>query len=78
MTELSRLKWQCRRGMRELDVLLGRYLETQFPASGEREKTAFRQLLTLSDPELSGYLLGGDVPDDPEVANVVTRIRGKP
>ncbi len=70
------LRWQCRRGMRELDVLLTGYLESQYEASGDRDKAAFRQLLTLSDPELVQYLLAGERPDDDTIARLVARIRG--
>ncbi|MDH4072553.1 MAG: succinate dehydrogenase assembly factor 2 [Gammaproteobacteria bacterium] len=72
----SRLRWQCRRGMRELDVLLTAYLETHYDTAGESRKDAFRELLGLPDPELAGYLLAGERPDDDEVASVVAHIRG--
>ncbi len=72
----SRLKWQCRRGMRELDVLLSSYLERDYPATGDSHKTAFRQLLELPDPELMSYLLSGENPAEPDLAYVVDRIRG--
>ena len=54
---LSRLRWQCRRGMKELDQLLTSYLDDGYEAAGEADKAAFRALLELSDPELVGYLL---------------------
>jgi antitoxin CptB len=54
---LSRLRWQCRRGMRELDELLLQYLEDRYGQAGADEKAAFRALLELPDPELIGYLL---------------------
>ena len=62
--------------MRELDVLLSAYLETCYANSGETHKSAFRRLLALPDPELNSYLLGGVAPADPEIASVVSRIRG--
>lgn len=62
--------------MRELDVLLSAYLENQYPDSDEPQKVAFRQLLELPDPDLIGYLLSGENPADPELANVVEHIRG--
>ena len=74
--DLRELRWQCRRGMRELDVLLTGYLESQYEASDDRYKAAFRQLLTLSDPELVQYLLAGERPDDDTIAHLVARIRG--
>ena len=72
----SRLRWQCRRGMRELDVLLTRYLDAHYAAAGETDKAAFRALLGLSDPELVRYLLSGEPPDDPRFAAIIGRICG--
>ena len=71
--EVSRLKWQCRRGMRELDVLLSDYLERRYGPAPDDEKAAFRRLLELSDPELVGYLLKQQNPA-PELASVVQHI----
>lgn len=74
MSELSRLRWQCRRGMRELDELLLRYLDQRFPESDEAEKAAFREVLALADPELNGYLLQRVKPDSETIARVIDRI----
>ncbi len=73
----GQLRWQCRRGMRELDQLLLRFLENEYPAAGETQKSAFRELLALPDPELIGYLLGGQIPVDTHIANVVSRIQNR-
>jgi antitoxin CptB len=54
----AKLRWRCRRGMRELDVLLERYLTDRWPAAGEAERAAFAELLELSDPDLAGVFLG--------------------
>ncbi len=58
----SRLRWQCRRGMRELDELLIEYLERRYEHAPTDEKAAFRALLELSDPEMMGYLLQNEKP----------------
>lgn len=71
----ARLRWQCRRGMRELDVLLLDYLERRWPRASEREKTAFRALLRLGDDLLIAYLLQGATVEDEALADVVRRIR---
>ena len=74
MSDNSKLQWQCRRGMRELDILLERYLKNCYAESNDTEKSAFQQLLTLSDPDLAGYLLR-DVPhDDGLTSDVIARI----
>ncbi|MGI9200589.1 MAG: succinate dehydrogenase assembly factor 2 [Woeseiaceae bacterium] len=71
---MAQLRWQCRRGMRELDELLVRYLETTYLSVDETEKAAFRTLLTLPDPELISYLLGQQVPPA-DLDSVTKRIR---
>ena len=76
--ELARLRWQCRRGMRELDQLLCRYLELRYPDAGDAEKAAFAELLSLPDPELVGYLLQKQIPESPQHARVVQHILGLP
>jgi antitoxin CptB len=74
----ARLRWQCRRGMRELDILLTNYLDKAYGQAQEQHKQAFRELLALPDPELIDYLLGGQLPADAALANVVSQIRDRP
>ena len=76
-TPHSRLRWQCRRGMRELDVLLSRYLNDDYARATEPEKAAFEQILEMSDPELVGYLLKGEQAADPDVERLFARLRGR-
>ena len=73
--QASRIKWQCRRGMRELDELLNAYLENRYDDASDEEKAAFRRLLELSDPQLVGYLLRQQAPA-PDLAIVVQHILG--
>lgn len=74
----AQLRWQCRRGMRELDLLLTDFLENDYSHSSEEQKQAFRKLLGLADPDLIGYLLGAQTPPDIALANVVSQIRDRP
>ncbi len=60
--------------MKELDQLLTRYLDARYPAAGDDEKADFRAILLLPDPELAGYFLGRQVPEDPVIARAVERI----
>jgi antitoxin CptB len=76
--ELSRLRWRCRRGMRELDELLARYVERRLPQATPCERDAFASLLELPDPELFSYLAGRPSPPlsaDPTLVDVIARIR---
>jgi antitoxin CptB len=66
--ELRKLEWRCRRGMKELDILLVRYVREHLPAASTDERAAFAEFLELPDPDIARYLLAGDVPDDPRHA----------
>ncbi|MBB6091793.1 antitoxin CptB [Povalibacter uvarum] len=71
---IARLRWRCRRGMRELDVVLQRYLETRYTTAPLAEQQAFEQLLDEQDPQLLAYLMGRERPQDPLQANVIARL----
>ena len=58
MNQLARLRWQCRRGTKELDLLLQRYLETGYLVADDEEKALFVELLELEDDELLAVLMG--------------------
>ncbi len=73
----AQLRWRCRRGMRELDQLLERYLENTFDAADPEEKSAFAQLVELSDPQLIGYFLRGETPE-PHFKNLIEQILSPP
>ena len=52
-----KLKWHCRRGMKELDVLLMQYLEQNYDKASKKEQQAFENLLKLSDYDLYALLI---------------------
>src|SRR5215467_9136975 len=72
--EARRMLWRCRRGMKELDVLLERSARRLLPGASPEERGTFAELLALSDPLLAGYLLGEEVPPEPRLARLVARI----
>ena len=78
MSELARLKWKCRRGMKELDVLLAGYLDTRYSEAGPEEQGAFRALLELQDPTLYAYVTGRERPETEDLRRVVDALRGTP
>lgn len=71
----GRLRWRCRRGAKELDVLLTAYLEQRYVAATTVQQQTFERLLDLPDPELLKLLLGTEVTEDPAVAAVIASIR---
>ena len=75
---LHRLRWRCRRGLLELDLLLGTFLETSYLTLSDNEKGAFAALLHHSDPELWQYCFGKDIHPDPLIADVIAKIRRTP
>ncbi|WP_031432228.1 FAD assembly factor SdhE [Methylomarinum vadi] len=75
MEELKTLKWRCRRGTLELDILLLRYLERCYSKADGAERSAFLRLLSLEDSELLHYLLGNAVPKAEGLALLVQKIR---
>ncbi len=73
---LARLRWRCRRGLLELDLVLARFLQEDYPALGESGRLAFERLLALPDETLLAWL-NGPVPGslDKETADIVRRLR---
>ena len=65
---LRKLEWRCRRGMKELDLLLVRYLRECHPQAPAEERAAFEQFLEFPDPQIARYLVWGDLPSDPAQA----------
>ena len=70
-----RLAWQCRRGMRELDELLGVFLRRRYPDLDARQRQAFSQLLDYPDTLLLELLMGRMTSSDRDVAALVRDIR---
>ncbi len=73
----SKLQWRCRRGMRELDVVLMRYMEKEYDTAGNAEKASFEILLSLQDPEIHDLLTGRIVAEDASLRDVIERILAK-
>ena len=74
-SDSARLRWRCRRGMRELDQLLGWYLDRRYPAALESGKAAFSTMLDQPDPDLWAWLLGQTHPENPQWRAIVDEIR---
>ncbi len=75
--EEGRLRWRCRRGMKELDILLIRYLDERFCLASPQEQAAFRGLLDSPDPEIYAYCLGSERPPS-HLAVLIERITANP
>jgi len=71
----TRLRWQCRRGMLELDLMLETFVEKRYADLPIKTKKAFHQLLKCQDQFLLDYLMGQDIPTDKDVADVAKQVR---
>ena len=75
MSEAGRLRWRCRRGMRELDQLLEWYLDVRYAGAGASTKSAFAELLDQQDPELWSWFTGASTAPDAAWKQIVDEIR---
>lgn len=76
--ELKRIRWRCRRGMRELDQLLGRYLDREWERASEPERGVFLQILECEDDKLWRWFMGYEQCPDGTLASLIQRIRQLP
>jgi antitoxin CptB len=72
--DFARMRWRCRRGMKELDVLLTRWLERGWPAADSGRRRDFAWLLEQPDPDLADWLIHGRRPRDAAQAALVDDI----
>ncbi len=71
----ARLRWACRRGMLELDLMLPIFLEKRYMVLSEQDKQLFERLLECQDAELFAWLMGHESSDDAELQTMVEMIR---
>ena len=70
------MRWRCRRGMLENDILLTRYLDAAAGKIGEQDVIALDRLLDMNDNELWDLLSGRKEPDDDVLQSMVRQLRG--
>jgi len=58
MKNLERVRWRCRRGLLELDIVLGRFVEAHYTQLDENEKEVFEILLDTPDNPLWDMIAG--------------------
>ena len=75
MSDNDRLRWRCRRGLLELDLILQGFLERGFDRLDAQEKALFGELLDSPDPDLLDWALGRSEPADPRYRGVVRLLR---
>ena len=72
--EYNRLIWHSRRGMLELDLVLGPFVRKKYPELAENEQALYRQLLDCEDQDLMAWLLRREQPGDPGLQQIVKTV----
>lgn len=72
----DRLRWQCRRGMLELDYLLNRFMDQGYEALDDGQRQLFARILDFEDQLLLDWVMQHAVPSDPKIADIIDKIRG--
>lgn len=71
----DQIKWRCRRGMLELDLLLNDFLLKRYGELNDEERSTFVRLLDYPDQTLLELLMGRMKPTDRELVHVIKQIR---
>lgn len=76
-----RLAWQCRRGLKEVDLVVNGWLDNFFEDAAEADQALFARLLEEQDADLFEWFTERSRPEDPVVADLIDRMLrdlGKP
>lgn len=76
--ELRRLRWRCRRGMRELDILMTRYVDARWSQAEAAEREDFLSLLGIEDDRLWRWFMGREAVTEPRHQKLVADILALP
>lgn len=71
----KRLQWRCRRGVKELDLILQGFLGRGYEALDAEERLAFERLLDSQDDQLLDWFTGRMIPTDGVASKLVEKIR---
>ena len=82
-TDLSRLKWRCRRGLLENDLFIERFFRRHEATLSVRQAAGLQQLMDLADNDLLDLLMvrcepAGELASHPEVIEVLGMLRARP
>ena len=76
MSEADRIRWHCRRGLLELDLLLSAFVERHLDRLDARQLALFTELLDLPDNDLLDLVMGAAEPADRRWGPVLDLLRG--
>jgi antitoxin CptB len=76
MSDLDRIRWHCRRGMLEIDLVLARFTEQYLDKLDVEQLAAFEALLDEQDNALLDLVMGRAETSDPRIAGILELVRG--
>jgi antitoxin CptB len=76
MSETDRIRWQCRRGLLELDLVLATFCDRHLERLETKELELFRELLASPDNDLLDLVMGREPSADPRFNALLERLRG--
>jgi antitoxin CptB len=74
-TRLKRIRWRCRRGMLENDLVLSRFLDASADTLTEDDIANLDELLNMTDNALWDLVTGRAEAPDAALASLVARLR---
>ena len=74
--ELSKIRWRCRRGTKELDHLLLSYFENHYQDANESERASFEEMLSLQDNVLIEMFADPQYIEDKKWQQIIIQIIG--
>jgi len=75
MNERSRILWRCRRGIREMDILLQLFMERNYPGLSKDEIRLFEELLEESDLDILAWITGKSTPEKTDYQILIQRLQ---
>jgi len=75
MTDIARMRWRCRRGIRELDLLLEQFLAESYPSLAPELRATLDALLDEPDLDILAWITNRRDPPRPEYAPLIDRLR---
>jgi antitoxin CptB len=75
LQDIKRLRWQCRRGTKELDAVLCAFLDRDYAVSSRADQSLFSELLALEDNFLIAYFFADRLPENEGLKQLVEKIR---
>ena len=71
MAEIDRIRWHCRRGLLELDLVLNKFLDRHFEALSRQQRQVLTRLLEYPDNDLWDFVTGKQPAPDADAARII-------